>query len=73
LHHKTVNIKMKYNELNRLLRRIGCYPVSGKQIAGHPAWYSPITGRYFPTSNHGSEEVKRGTLKNILRDSGLEL
>jgi len=64
---------MKYSELHKLLKEIGCYPIKHKQIAGHPAWYSPITGRYFPTSNHGSEEVKRGTLKNILRDSGLKL
>lgn len=53
---------MKYNELHRLLRGIGCYP-TGKQIAGHPAWFSPLTGQTFPTSNHNSEEVKRGTLK----------
>lgn len=52
---------MKYNELHRLLRGIGCYP-TGKQIAGHPAWFSPLTGQTFPTSNHNSEEVKRGTL-----------
>lgn len=63
---------MKYNELHRRLREIGCYPI-GKQIAGHPGWFSPITGKTFPTSNHYSEEVKRGTLKNILRDSGLKL
>jgi predicted RNA binding protein YcfA (HicA-like mRNA interferase family) len=64
---------MKYNELHRLLRKIGCYPVSGKQISGHPAWFSPITGRYFPTSHHGGEEVKKGTLKSILNESGLNL
>lgn len=64
---------MKYNELHRLLREIGCYPIKNKSIAGHPAWFSPVTGRTFPTSNHGSEDVKRGTLKNILRDSGLKL
>lgn len=64
---------MKYNELHRLLREIGCYPLKGKQIAGHPAWFSPLTGRIFPTSNHGGEDVRKGTLKNILRDSGLKL
>lgn len=64
---------MKYIELHRLLREIGCYPIKGKQIAGHPAWFSPLTDRTFPTSNHGGDDVKRGTLKNILRDSGLKL
>lgn len=63
---------MKYSELHRLLRKHGCY-FANKQIAGHPAWYSPITGMYFPTSNHDSQEVKPGTLKNIIRDSGIKL
>nr|WP_311471207.1 type II toxin-antitoxin system HicA family toxin [uncultured Porphyromonas sp.] len=61
---------MKYNELHRLLRKYGCYP-TGVSVAGHPEWYSPITGRYFPTSNHESKEVAIGTLKKIKRDAGL--
>lgn len=64
---------MKYSELHRLLKGIGCYKISGKQIAGHPAWFSPLTGKTFPTSHHESEDVKRGTLRNILRDSGLKI
>lgn len=64
---------MKYSELHRILRNAGCYPLEGKQIAGHPVWYSPITGKKFPTSHHGAQEVKRGTLKNIIRDSGVEI
>lgn len=64
---------MKYNELHKILRAAGCYPIKGKQINGHPAWYSPITGGRFPTSNHGSEEVKKGTLKGISKASGVDL
>jgi predicted RNA binding protein YcfA (HicA-like mRNA interferase family) len=62
---------MKYNELHRKLRKYGCY-LTGKQQAGHPEWYSPITGRKFATSNHESQEVKTGTLKSILRDAGIK-
>lgn len=62
---------MKYSELHRALRKIGCYELD-EQIAGHPAWYSPITGKRFPTSNHLSEEVKPKTLKSIKRQSGLK-
>ena len=63
---------MKYNELHRQLKKIGCYPLEGEEIAGHPAWYSPITGKIFPTSHHGSEEVKKGTLMSIKKASGLK-
>jgi predicted RNA binding protein YcfA (HicA-like mRNA interferase family) len=62
---------MKYHELQRLLKKYGCYP-TGKQTSGHPEWYSPITGGYFPMSNHGSEEVRKGTLNTILKQSGVK-
>lgn len=62
---------MKYKELHRILKKGGCIQLS-KQIAGHPAWYSPITGMEFPTSNHGTAEVARGTLNSIRKMSGLD-
>ena len=61
---------MKYNELERLLVSAGCRKTE-KQWAGHPLWYSPITGKLFTTSNHGKQEVAAGTLKSIKRDSGV--
>lgn len=63
---------MKYSELHRILSKAGCYE-TGKQRAGHPEWYSPKTGKKFTTSNHGSAEVKLGTLKSIIRDSGVTI
>lgn len=61
---------MKYNELHKLLRKAGCYETK-EQMAGHPLWFSPKTGKFFPTSNHGSQEVKLGTLKNIKKAAGI--
>lgn len=61
---------MKYNELERKLKKLGCYD-TGKQMAGHPIWHSPITGKDFKMSNHGGEEVATGTLKSIKRAAGL--
>ena len=62
---------MKYAELHRLLRTMGCYELKLKGTA-HPVWFSPLTGRRFTTSHHLSEEVKKGTLKNILQQAGIE-
>jgi len=62
---------MKYNELHRALKKIGCYE-TGEQRGGHPEWYSPITNMNFVTSNHLSEEVRPGTLKSIKKSSGLK-
>lgn len=62
---------MKYNELERKVRRIGCYD-TGRQQAGHPIWYSPITKQEFQMSNHGNEEVASGTLNKIMKKAGLK-
>ncbi|MBD5251655.1 MAG: type II toxin-antitoxin system HicA family toxin [Bacteroides sp.] len=63
---------MKYSEIHRKLKKAGCYPL-GKDIAGDPAWYSPITGKVFPTSHHDKEEAKQGTKRNIEKQSGVKL
>jgi len=62
---------MKYNELERKVKKIGCYD-TGRQRRGHPLWYSPVTKKEFEMSNHGSEEVATGTLKAILKAAGLK-
>lgn len=62
---------MKYNELERKLKKIGCYDTN-KQMGGHPIWHSPVTNKDFKMSNHGSEEVATGTLRNIKRMAGLD-
>lgn len=62
---------MKYSEIEKRLSKAGCYVVRTK--GKHPLWYSPITGRYFSTSHHKSEEAKYGTMKSISKESGVKL
>lgn len=62
---------MKYNELEKKIKKNGCYD-TGEQQAGHPLWYCPKTDMYFQMSNHGKEEVAKGTLLSILRAAGLK-
>lgn len=62
---------MKYNEVEKKLRKAGCYWV--RDGGRHPIWFSPITGKEFELSYHKSQEVKFGTLKSISRDSGVKL
>ncbi|MBO7584082.1 MAG: type II toxin-antitoxin system HicA family toxin [Bacteroidales bacterium] len=61
---------MKYSELEKKLRKIGCYPVGGNQ-GGHPLWYSPLTNKMFQMSHHQSHEVATKTLIKIKKVSGL--
>ena len=39
----------------------------------HPIWKNPITGELFEMSYHSSEEVKIGTLKSIIKASGIKI
>jgi len=61
---------MKYSELERKLKKEDCY--EDGEISGHPAWYSPITGKHFKMSHHKNQEVAPGTLKSISKDSGVK-
>lgn len=62
---------MKYNELEKKVKKIGCYD-TGRQMNGHPLWYSPVTDKEFQMSNHGSQEVATGTLNAIKKAAGLK-
>jgi predicted RNA binding protein YcfA (HicA-like mRNA interferase family) len=62
---------MKYSEIERKLKKAGCYCVD--ESGRHPLWYSPITDKKFSLSHHKSEEIKIGTKKAISSFSGVEL
>lgn len=62
---------MKYSELERKLKKAGCY--IKRHGGNHPIWFSPITNRSFPVSNHKNEEAKKGTMKSISKQSGVKL
>ena len=60
---------MKYTELEKKLRKAGCYQVGNN---AHPIWYSPITKRKFITGHHDTREVNINTLSKILKAAGLK-
>lgn len=61
---------MKYSELEKEIKQIGCYIL--KEGANHTIWFSPITGKKFPVSRHKTQEVPTGTLKSIRKAAGIE-
>jgi predicted RNA binding protein YcfA (HicA-like mRNA interferase family) len=58
-------------ELIRLLKKHGCCLF--RNGSNHDIYKSPLTGRQFSVGRHMKEEVRTGTLKNILRSAGIEL
>jgi predicted RNA binding protein YcfA (HicA-like mRNA interferase family) len=67
-----MNKTMKYSELERQIKKTtNCrFYRNGSQ---HPIWRNPDTGEFFEMSFHGGKEVKPGTLKSIVKSSGVKL
>ena len=61
---------MKYSELKKILRQNGCYKEN--EGANHEKWFSPITNKVFRVGRHDTQDVKKGTLSQILKDAGLK-
>ena len=61
---------MTYSELKKQLIKNGCYLF--REGANHEIWLNPKTGEKFPVGRHGNEDVKTGTLNNILKAAGLK-
>ena len=60
---------MNTQELIKLLKRNGCrLDYHGKR---HDMWYSRKTDKVFPVPRHKTE-IATGTLKSILKDSGID-
>ena len=63
---------MKYSELEKAIKKTtNCR--FWRNGSNHPLWINPDTGEIFALSHHGSEEVKSGTLKSIIKKSGAKL
>jgi len=64
-------VKMKINELVRKLKAAGCWYLSpGKN---HDWWWSPITNQRFQVPRHGTQDIGPNLLKDIKKQSGVNL
>lgn len=59
---------MKTQELIKILQKNKCYIL--RNGSRHDIWYSKNTQKQFPVPRHKSE-IPIGTLKNILKDAGI--
>jgi predicted RNA binding protein YcfA (HicA-like mRNA interferase family) len=63
---------MKYSELEKKIEETTSCRLY-RNGGNHPIWINPETGEFFAMSHHRSEEVKQGTLKSIIKKSGVKL
>jgi len=58
------------SDVIRVLKKAGF--VFDRQAKGsHEIWYNPVTKRRTTIPNHPGSDIKKGTLKAILKEAGL--
>ncbi|WP_419942307.1 type II toxin-antitoxin system HicA family toxin [Candidatus Palauibacter sp.] len=62
---------MRYRELARLLRRQGCHEIPRTSRGSHRKWCNPETGQRAVIPDWGSKDLKKGTVRAILKQLGL--
>jgi len=62
---------MKYAELTRKLRRLGCY-FTRYGAGSHEIWRNPASGKQVPIPYHRSKEIGPELLSRILRQLGVD-
>jgi mRNA interferase HicA len=62
---------MRYREVARKLRLLGCEELPRQGGGSHRKWYNPGTDKISPIPDWGSKDLKVGTLRAIVRQLGL--
>lgn len=60
---------LQHNELYKKLSQSGC--MIYRHGGSHDIWINPVTGARAAVPRHGTEEVKKGTLRSILKKLGV--
>ena len=63
---------MKYRELARKLRALGCEEISRRSGGSHRKWRNPTTGRATVVPDWGGKDLKLGTVRAVVRQLGIE-
>jgi predicted RNA binding protein YcfA (HicA-like mRNA interferase family) len=63
---------MKYRELAKRLRELGCEFVRNG-AGSHRIWWNPTSSQYTTIPDWGNKDLKTGTLRSILADLGLTM
>ena len=65
---------MRYREIEKKLRKLGCREVKRRGGGSHRKWYNPANVPIVVVAvpDWSSKDLKFGTLRSIVKDLGLE-
>ena len=62
---------MNYNELAKKLRSLGCHEIPRRSGGSHRKWLNPATERGTVIPDWGKRDLKKGTVRGILKQLGI--
>jgi mRNA interferase HicA len=63
---------MKYKEIVKKLKQMGCQEIPRKGGDFHRKWYNPENKAIVPIPDGGNKDLKIGTLRQIIRQLELD-
>ena len=63
---------MKYREVEKKLQALGCEEVPRRGGGSHRKWRNPVTGRATVVPDWRGKDLKRGTVRAVVRQLALE-
>ncbi len=63
---------MKYREVEKRLRKLGCVEISRRSGGSHRKWYNPTRDAKAIVPDWGSKDLRLGTLRSIVKDLGFD-
>jgi predicted RNA binding protein YcfA (HicA-like mRNA interferase family) len=63
---------MKYREVARKLKKLGCQEAPRKGKGSHRKWHNPATNRSTVIPDWGSRDLKLGTVRAAVRQLGID-
>lgn len=63
---------MRYREVARKLTALGCVEILRKGPGSHRKWHNPATNRSTVVPDWGGKDLKKGTIRNAIRQLGIE-
>jgi predicted RNA binding protein YcfA (HicA-like mRNA interferase family) len=63
---------MRYREVARRLKDLGCQELPRRGGGSHRKWHNPATGRATVLPDWGGKDLKRGTVRAAVRQLGID-
>jgi mRNA interferase HicA len=63
---------LRYRELEKKLKKLGCFEIENKTGGSHRKWINPENKRAAAIPDWGSKDLKNGTLQGAIKQLGLE-